>query len=91
MVVDKPVEWKVQRHNELDKYITEFWSNAHETLDRIIQSEQINNTSFIASDSLQVLPQTVMIICCSNCKLKPRNNQKEWAGEIVMLKKVLHK
>lgn len=88
-MINKSDEWKTERHRVLDEYLETFVINAHKMLNRIMDLDKVDNTWFIASDSSQVLPQTVINIMCSQCACKPNSKQKEWAGEVLMLKKVL--
>jgi hypothetical protein len=87
--INKSDEWKRQRHDVLDQYILDLRVKAHKIMDIIIELDSITNESFIAGDSLNVLPQTVINIVCSQCTCKPNSKQKFWKAEIEYLKKVL--
>lgn len=86
-MIEKSDEWKKQRHIELNECLKQFVLNAHKTMDRVIESEQINNDSFIAGDST-ALAYTVMILMGSK-DYRPTRNQVKWSGEIALLKKVI--
>lgn len=86
-MIEKSEEWKRQRHVELNECLKQFVYDAHKTMDRIIESDQINNDSFIADDST-ALAYTVMILMGSK-DYRPTRQQVKWNGEIALLKKVI--
>ena len=89
MVIERTQEWRKQRHEILDEYLELFGANAHRALDSVIDSKVITDDWVIASDSIQVLPQTIMNLVCAKCTYKPKTKQKVWAGEVAILKKMI--
>lgn len=89
MVIERTPEWRKQRHDVLDEYIELFGANAHKYLDHIIDSRVIEDDWLLASESMHVLPQTVMNIVCAKCKWKPKDKQVIWKQEVAILKKVI--
>lgn len=88
-MIERTAEWRKTRHDALEEYLELFAANAHKYLDRIIDSKVIENDWLLASDSVQVLPQTTINLVCAKCKWKPKEKQTIWKEELAMLKKVL--